>query len=139
MLVELLHEVDVNISIPGLPPSVVAFEPAEFRHSERKGKYVKLVQFPFTLAYPITDYKCQGPTFELVIVDLKKPTMDLRDLGDRTGSDIRRSTPKLPIKCQASQKSDPTRPSSVLNYTSVRTFSRSGQRLAFSRARSSEH
>ena len=75
MLVKLLHEVDVNISIPGLPPSVVAIEPAEFRHSERDGKYVKLVQFPFTLAYAITDYKCQGLTFEWVIVDLKKPTM----------------------------------------------------------------
>ena len=30
MLVKLLHEVDVNISIPGLPPSVVAIELAEF-------------------------------------------------------------------------------------------------------------
>ena len=74
MLVKLLHEVDVNISIPGLPPSVVAIEPAEFRHNAREGKYVKLVQFPFTLAYAITDYKCQGLTFEWVIVDLKKPT-----------------------------------------------------------------
>jgi hypothetical protein len=74
MLVKLLHEVDVNVSIPGLPPSVVAIEPAEFRHSQRDGKYVKLVQFPFTLAYAITDYKCQGLTFEWVIVDLKKPT-----------------------------------------------------------------
>ena len=52
----------------------MAIEPAEFRHSERDGKYVKLVQFPFTLAYAITDYKCQGLTFEWVIVDLKKPT-----------------------------------------------------------------
>ena len=74
MLVKLLREVDVNISIPGLPPSVVAIEPAEFRHNERDGKYVKLVQFPFTLTYAITDYKCQGLTFEWVIVDLKKPT-----------------------------------------------------------------
>ena len=72
MLVKLLHEVDVNVFIPGLPPSVVAIEPAEFRHSEREGKYVKLVQFPFTLAYAITDYKCQGLTFDWVIVDLKK-------------------------------------------------------------------
>ena len=74
MLVKLLHEVDVNISIPGLPPSVVAIEPAEFRHNAREGKYVKLIQFPFTLAYAITDYKCQGSTFEWVIVDLKRPT-----------------------------------------------------------------
>ena len=74
MLVKLLHEVDVNVSIPGLPASVVAIELAEFQHNTSKGKYVKLVQFPFTLAYAITDYKCQGLTFEWVIVDLKKPT-----------------------------------------------------------------
>ena len=30
MLVKLLHEVHVNVSIPGLPPSIVAIEPAEF-------------------------------------------------------------------------------------------------------------
>ena len=30
------------------------------------------IQFPTTLAYAITDYKCQGQTFEWVIVDLKK-------------------------------------------------------------------
>ena len=74
MLIKLLHELDIAISIPGLPPSVVGIEPAEFRYSERDGKYVKLLQFPFTLAYAITDYKCQGLTFEWVIVDLKKPT-----------------------------------------------------------------
>ena len=74
MLVKLLHDMDVNVSIPGLPLSVVAIEPAEFRHKERDGKYVKLFQFSFTLAYAITDYKCQGLTFEWVIVDLKKPT-----------------------------------------------------------------
>src|SRR5436189_428766 len=72
ILVKLLHEVDVNVFIPGLPPSVVAIEPAEFWHDERDGKYVKFLQFPFTLAYAITDYKCQGLTFEWVIVDLKK-------------------------------------------------------------------
>ena len=64
MLVKLLQEVDVNVSIPGLLPSVVAIELAKSRHSQRDGKYIKLVQFPFTLAYAITDYKCQGLTFE---------------------------------------------------------------------------
>src|SRR5277367_4583270 len=53
MLVKLLHEIDVNVPIPGLPSSVVSIEPAEFRHSERDGKYIKLVQFLFTLAYAI--------------------------------------------------------------------------------------
>src|SRR5947207_15906585 len=76
ILVKLLHDVDVNVSIPGLPPSVVAIEPAEFRHNGRDGKYIKFFQFPFTLAYAITDYKCQGLTFEWVIVDLKKPTIE---------------------------------------------------------------
>ena len=74
MLVKLLHEVNVNVFIPRLPPLVVAIEPAQFRHSERDGKYIKLVQFLFTLAYVITNYKCQGITFEWVIVDLKRPT-----------------------------------------------------------------
>ena len=32
MLVKLLHAVDVNVSIPGLPTSVVAIEPVEFRY-----------------------------------------------------------------------------------------------------------
>ena len=73
MLVKLLHEVDVNVSIPGLPASVVAIELAEFRYNGRDSKYVKFIQFPFTLAYAMTDYKCQGQTFEWLIVDLKKP------------------------------------------------------------------
>ena len=30
-------------------------------------------QFPITLAYAITDYKCQGQMFRWVVVDLKKP------------------------------------------------------------------
>ena len=73
MLVKLLHAVDVNVSIPGLPGSVVAIEPVEFRYNGRDNKYVKFLQFPFTLAYAMTDYKCQGQTFEWVVVDLKKP------------------------------------------------------------------
>ena len=32
-----------------------------------------IIQFPATLTYAITDYKCQGQTFTWVIVDLKKP------------------------------------------------------------------
>ena len=42
----------------------MTIELIEFRHRERNDKYVKLVQFPFTLTYVITDYKCQGLTFE---------------------------------------------------------------------------
>ena len=30
-------------------------------------------QFPVTMAYAITDYKCQSLTFDYVVVDLKRP------------------------------------------------------------------
>ena len=41
------------------------------------GKTITYFQFPATLAYAITDYKCQGQTFTWVIVDLKKPSRAL--------------------------------------------------------------
>jgi len=75
MLVKLLHKIDgVHISIPGLPPSVIAIKPVDFTYRGAKGKSAKLRQFPVTLGYSITDYKCQGLTFQWVIVDLKKPS-----------------------------------------------------------------
>jgi hypothetical protein len=75
MLVKLLHEVEgVNISIPGLPPSIIAIKPVDFTYRGAKGKSAKLRQFPVTLGYAITDYKCQGLTFQWVIADLKKPS-----------------------------------------------------------------
>lgn len=75
MLVKILHDVGFNIQIPGLPPNVVPIETITFTHGNIKGgRGVKLQQFPVTLAYAMTDFKCQGRTFHGVIVDIKKPT-----------------------------------------------------------------
>ena len=43
------------------------------RYAYRSGKAMWYSQFPITLAYAITDYKCQGQTCRWVIVDLKRP------------------------------------------------------------------
>ena len=73
MLVKLKHDVGIEIALPGLPPSVVGIKPESLRYSNNNGKSFTYVQFPVTIAYAITDYKCQGQTFTWVIVDLKKP------------------------------------------------------------------
>jgi len=73
MLVKLNHDAGINIALPGLHPSVIGIEPE--RLSYRVGeKYIAFTQFPVTLAYAITDYKCQGQTYTWVIADLKKPS-----------------------------------------------------------------
>jgi len=74
MLVKLKHDVGIEIALPGLPPSVIGIEPALLTYNGLHGKTVKYFQFPVTLAYAITDYKCQGQEFTWVIVDLKKPS-----------------------------------------------------------------
>jgi hypothetical protein len=62
MLVKLLHKVEgVNISIPGLPPSVIAIKPVDFTYRSAKGKSAKLQQFPVTLGYAITESRLQMP------------------------------------------------------------------------------
>ena len=63
MLIKLNHDVGVQVAIPGLPPSVIGIEPVSLTYNPNNA----------TLAYAITDYKCQGQTFTWVIVDLKKP------------------------------------------------------------------
>ena len=63
----------LGISIPGLPPSVVPIAPIRFTYRVGPHKYVKLLQFPVTLAYAITDFKCQGQTFDWVLCDIAKP------------------------------------------------------------------
>jgi hypothetical protein len=70
MLVRLPNK---GISIPGLPPDMVAIEPIRFRYSPGRGRNVTLRQFPVVVAYAITDYKCQGQTYTYVLVDLTKP------------------------------------------------------------------
>jgi len=74
MLVKLKHDVGIQIALPGFPPSVIGIEPVLSTYNGSHGKTVTYLQFPVTLAYAITDYKCQGQTFEWVIVDLKKPS-----------------------------------------------------------------
>ena len=74
MLIKLLHDPGMHISIPPLQPSVVPIKTAKFRHNKSHGRSVTLEQFPVTLAYAMTDYKCQGKTFEYIVVDLKTPT-----------------------------------------------------------------
>ena len=73
MLIKLKRDVGVEIALPGLPLSVVGIEPMSLTYKAGLGKAVTYSQFPVTLAYAITDYKCQGQTFRWVIVDLKKP------------------------------------------------------------------
>ncbi len=73
MLIKLKHDVGVQVAIPGLPPSVIGIEPISLTYNADHGKKITYIQFPATLAYAIMDYKCQGQTFEWVIVDLKKP------------------------------------------------------------------
>lgn len=73
MLIKLNHDVGVEISLPGLPPNVVGIEPTEDIKYRERNKSVSFTQFPISLAYAITDYKCQGQTFNWVIIDLKKP------------------------------------------------------------------
>ena len=74
MLVKLLHDPGMKISIPPLQPSIVPIKTVKFTHNRGHGRSVTLEQFPVILAYAITDYKCQGKTFESVIVDLKTPS-----------------------------------------------------------------
>jgi len=63
---------DPNIVVPGLPPSVLPIRPIKFTYKSGTRK-ASLYQFPVTLAYAITDYKCQGLTFDRVSIDLKRP------------------------------------------------------------------
>ena len=52
-----------------------ASAPSEkFSHYKQGGGKATLSQFPVTLAYAITDYKCQGKTFSAVVCDLKRPS-----------------------------------------------------------------
>src|SRR5437762_12157136 len=72
MLIKLNHDVGIQVTIPGLPPSVISIEPVLLTYNAGHDKKMTYIQFPTTLAYVITDYKCQGQTFKWVIVDLKK-------------------------------------------------------------------
>ncbi len=74
-MVKLKHDVAIEIALPGLPQSVVGIKPKSITYNvNHSGKTTTYTQFPTTIAYAITDYKCQGKTFKQVIVDLKKPS-----------------------------------------------------------------
>ena len=62
-MVKLLHDPGVSISLPGLPLGVIPIEADKFTYYKPHDGEVTLEQFPVTLAYVITDYKCQGKTF----------------------------------------------------------------------------
>ena len=72
MLVRLQSK-DKIIHIPGLPENVVPIWPESFKYNAGHGRWARLRQFPVTLAYAITDFKCQGQTYEWLRVDIKKP------------------------------------------------------------------
>jgi len=63
----------VNFQIMELPQNVAPISPISFRHNAGHGKYVKLRQFPVSLAYAITDYKCQAQPYDYLRADIKKP------------------------------------------------------------------
>ena len=73
MLLKLKHDVGVPVAFPGLAPSVISIESDVFTYYGGNGKKMTYTQFAATLAYAITDYKCQPKTFEWVVVDIKKP------------------------------------------------------------------
>jgi hypothetical protein len=80
MLVKIQDGPASEVTIPGLPVGVVLIEPIEFTYREggrrynRQGRWIKLLQFPVTLGYAITDYKAQGSTYpNAILLDLKRP------------------------------------------------------------------
>jgi len=73
ILVKLRSEQTV-IQLPGLPRNVVPIKPESFRYNAGHGRWATLVQFPVVLAYAISDYKCQGQTYESCRVDITKPS-----------------------------------------------------------------
>lgn len=73
MLVRIVEGPGSEVQLPDLPQGVVPLAPVKFTVNE-KSRSVTLLQFPVTLGYAITDYKCQGSTYKnILILDLRKP------------------------------------------------------------------
>lgn len=73
MLVRIVEGPGSDIQLSDLPTGVVPLTPVKFTVNE-KGRSVTLLQFPVTLGYAITDYKCQGSTYKnILVLDLRKP------------------------------------------------------------------
>jgi len=64
MLVRLQRNADEVIQISGLPVNVVPIWPESFKYNSGHGRWARLRQFPVTLAYAITDFKCQSQTYK---------------------------------------------------------------------------
>jgi len=71
MLVRLSNS---SIHVSELSFFVLPLFTTDFTATLGHGRSAKLRQFPVTLAYAITDYKCQGQTYDSVLVDLAKPS-----------------------------------------------------------------
>jgi hypothetical protein len=100
MLMKLNQDVGLNIQLPGLSPFVVPIEPVKFTFDNVKGgRGVTLKQFPATLAYAMTDYKCQGQTFSAVIIDIKKPTGRGSHSSPSTSAYVQLSRSKTLAQC----------------------------------------
>jgi len=54
-------------------------------------------QFPVTMAYAITDYKCQSLTFEQVVVDLKCPSTGFAPAAARICSTLSMQSAQLDL------------------------------------------
>jgi hypothetical protein len=75
ILVKVLEGPATDISILGLPQGVFPLKPETFKVKIKGEDPVKLTQFPISLAYAITDFKCQGSTYkDGIICDLQKPS-----------------------------------------------------------------
>jgi hypothetical protein len=60
--------------MPGLPPGIVPIFPSTKTFKLGKsGDTIRHLQFSLTPAYAFTNYKVQGQTMEIIIVDLSKP------------------------------------------------------------------
>src|SRR5436305_8911112 len=64
MLIKLKRDVDIEITLSGLPLSVVDIESMSLTYKADLRKVVTYSQFPVTLVYVITDYKYQEQTFK---------------------------------------------------------------------------
>jgi hypothetical protein len=66
MLVRILEDPGSDFHFSDeVPAGVVPLKPVTFTYHDPSIKQsVKLAQFPVTLSYSITDYKCQGSTFK---------------------------------------------------------------------------
>src|SRR5436305_9667397 len=64
MLIRLQRNADEVIQISGLSANVVPIWSESFKYNSGHGRWARLRQFSVTLAYAITDFKCQSQTYK---------------------------------------------------------------------------